>query len=91
MFLLCQCKVVFLVVIDVCDAVVLDDARTNIAIALSVAENGADIANYVEMTEAIFKDGGHCELRRNDRSDIQGRQKDIRRAHETKNKSGVRK
>ena len=67
MFLLCQCKVVFLVVVDVCDAVVLDDARTNIAIALSVAENGADIA------KAIFKDGGHCELRRNDRSDIQGR------------------
>lgn len=47
--------------------------------------------NYVEMAEAIFKDGGHCELRRNDRSDIQGRQKDIRHAHETKNKSGGQK
>ena len=35
-----------------------NDARTNIAIALSAAENGADIANYVEMTDAIFDDDG---------------------------------
>jgi len=31
-----------------------NDARTNIAIALSAAEKGAHIANYVEMTEGIF-------------------------------------
>lgn len=35
-----------------------NDARTNLAIAMSAAEKGADIANYVEMTEGIFdKDG----------------------------------
>ena len=31
-----------------------NDSRTNIAIALSAAEKGAHIANYVEMTEGIF-------------------------------------
>mmetsp|Transcript_12491 Transcript_12491/g.18675 ORF Transcript_12491/g.18675 Transcript_12491/m.18675 type:complete len:907 (-) Transcript_12491:83-2803(-) len=31
-----------------------NDARTNIAIALSAAEKGAHIANYVEMTDGIF-------------------------------------
>lgn len=30
-----------------------NDARTNVAIALSAAEHGATIANYVEMTKAI--------------------------------------
>lgn len=35
-----------------------NDARTNLAIALSAAEYGADIANYVEMTEAIFNEDG---------------------------------
>lgn len=35
-----------------------NDARTNLAIALSAAEKGADIANYVEMTEGIFDDNG---------------------------------
>ncbi|KAL3809231.1 hypothetical protein ACHAXA_005279 [Cyclostephanos tholiformis] len=35
-----------------------NDARTNIAIALSAAERGADIANYVEMTSAIFDEDG---------------------------------
>lgn len=35
-----------------------NDARTNLAIAMTAAEKGADIANYVEMTEGIFdKDG----------------------------------
>lgn len=35
-----------------------NDARTNLAIALSAAEKGADIANYVEMTDGVFdKDG----------------------------------
>jgi len=35
-----------------------NDARTNLAIALSAAEKGADIANYVEMTEGIFDAAG---------------------------------
>ncbi|KAL9184707.1 LOW QUALITY PROTEIN: hypothetical protein ACHAXT_012677 [Thalassiosira profunda] len=35
-----------------------NDARTNLAIALSAAEKGADIANYVEMTEGIFDKEG---------------------------------
>lgn len=35
-----------------------NDARTNIAIALTAAEKGADIANYVEMTEGIFDEDG---------------------------------
>lgn len=35
-----------------------NDARTNLAIALSAAEKGADIANYVEMTEGIFAEDG---------------------------------
>ena len=34
-----------------------NDARTNIAIAMSAAEHGADIANYVEMTGVITGDG----------------------------------
>lgn len=35
-----------------------NDARTNLAIALSAAEKGADIANYVEMTAGIFDESG---------------------------------
>lgn len=35
-----------------------NDARTNLAIAMSAAEKGADIANYVEMTDGIFDEGG---------------------------------
>ena len=35
-----------------------NDARTNVAIALSAAEYGANICNYVEGTELIFKKGG---------------------------------
>ena len=35
-----------------------NDSRTNLAIALSAAEKGADVANYVEMIDAIFDDGG---------------------------------
>ena len=35
-----------------------NDARTNLAIALSAAEYGADIANYVEMIEAVFNEEG---------------------------------
>lgn len=35
-----------------------NDARTNLAIALSAAEYGADIANYVEMIEAILNEEG---------------------------------
>lgn len=35
-----------------------NDSRTNIAIALSAAEKGAHIANYVEMTEGIFDENG---------------------------------
>mmetsp|Transcript_31249 Transcript_31249/g.57950 ORF Transcript_31249/g.57950 Transcript_31249/m.57950 type:complete len:907 (+) Transcript_31249:25-2745(+) len=35
-----------------------NDARTNMAIAMTAAEKGADIANYVEMTEGIFDKAG---------------------------------
>ena len=35
-----------------------NDSRTNIAIALSAAENGADVANYTEMTGVILGDDG---------------------------------
>jgi len=35
-----------------------NDARTNLAIAMSAAERGADIANYCEMTEGIFAEDG---------------------------------
>ena len=35
-----------------------NDSRTNLAIALSAAEKGADVANYVEMIDAIFDDDG---------------------------------
>ena len=33
-----------------------NDARTNLAIALTAADRGADIANYVEMTDLVFDD-----------------------------------
>ncbi|KAL7518905.1 hypothetical protein ACHAWX_003712 [Stephanocyclus meneghinianus] len=35
-----------------------NDARTNLAIAMSAAEKGAHIANYVEMIDCIFNDAG---------------------------------
>lgn len=35
-----------------------NDARTNLAIAMTAAEKGADIANYVEMSEGIFDKNG---------------------------------
>lgn len=35
-----------------------NDARTNIAIALSAAEHGAHISNYVEMVDVIRDEGG---------------------------------
>ena len=35
-----------------------NDARTNLAIALSAAEKGAHIANYCEMTQGIFDESG---------------------------------
>jgi len=35
-----------------------NDARTNLAIAMSAADKGAHIANYVEMTEGIFDKKG---------------------------------
>lgn len=35
-----------------------NDSRTNIAIALSAAEHGATICNYVEGKELIFEEGG---------------------------------
>ena len=34
-----------------------NDARTNVAIALTAAEKGATVTNYVEMTGLIFEDG----------------------------------
>ena len=33
-----------------------NDARTNLSIALSAAEHGANIANYVEMTKVLYND-----------------------------------
>lgn len=35
-----------------------NDSRTNIAIAMSAAEHGADISNYVEMIDTITEDDG---------------------------------
>ena len=35
-----------------------NDARTNVAIAMTAAEKGANIANYVEMANCIFDDAG---------------------------------
>ena len=35
-----------------------NDSRTNIAIAMSAAEHGADISNYVEMVDTIKDEGG---------------------------------
>ena len=35
-----------------------NDARTNLAIAMTAAEKGAHIANYVEMLESIFNEEG---------------------------------
>jgi len=35
-----------------------DDARTNLAIAMSAAEHGADIANYVQMVDTIKDQAG---------------------------------
>lgn len=37
-----------------------NDARTNVAIALSAAESGADIANYVEMKGILWDDKGRA-------------------------------
>ena len=38
-----------------------DDARTNIAIALTAAEKGAAVANYCEVTSLLKDSGGRAE------------------------------
>ena len=38
-----------------------DDARTNIAIALTAAEKGAAVANYCEVTSLLKDAGGRAE------------------------------
>ena len=36
----------------------VDDARTNLAIALSAAEEGAAVSNHTEMIDVLFDDQG---------------------------------